>query len=143
MATSSRPTSSSAAKYAAPELLEGEPLTVRAEVYAIGATLAEGLTRRGDELSPEVRTALKDVAARATQLSATARWPSVDELASALRRAAGLPASVPRGEPPWPVLGLDGTAHALLEMVGETSSGDAIAIEGPRGAGKTTLARRL
>ena len=130
-------------KYAAPELLEGEPLTVRAEVYAIGATLAEGLTRRGDELSTEVRAALKGVASRATQLTATARWPSVDELASALRRAAGLPASVPRGEPPWPVLGLDATAQALLEMVGETSPGSAVAIEGPRGAGKTTLARRL
>ncbi|MGA7124131.1 MAG: serine/threonine-protein kinase, partial [Polyangiaceae bacterium] len=92
-------------RYAAPELLEGEPLTVRAEVYAIGATLREALARRGGELSAEVRAALSDVAARATQLSAAARWPSVDELASALRRAAGLSHGTELEEQPWPVLG--------------------------------------
>src|SRR5580658_6817082 len=37
-------------RYAAPELFEGEALTVRAEVYALGATLADGLGRRGGEL---------------------------------------------------------------------------------------------
>src|SRR5580693_5688498 len=36
-------------KYAAPELLSGEPLTVRAEVFALGATLAEAVAARGDE----------------------------------------------------------------------------------------------
>jgi serine/threonine-protein kinase PknK len=129
-------------RYAAPELLEGEPLTVRAEVYAIGATLTEALARRGDELPEEARAALALVAARATQLSAAARWPSVDELASALRRAAGLAAASEPGEPPWPVLGVDATASAILEQV-RAPSPSAIAIEGPPGAGKTTLARRL
>src|ERR1019366_5955945 len=80
-------------KYAAPELFEGEPLTVRAEVYALGATLSEALARRGDDLADDVRIALAKVAARATETSASARWPSVDELGSALRRAAGLEAS--------------------------------------------------
>ena len=129
-------------RYAAPELLEGQPLTVRAEVYAIGATLNEALARRGGELDPEVRASLAKIAARAMQLSAAARWPSVDELASALRRDAGLPPASQAGEPPWPVLGLDATADALLDGVRRTH-GSCIAVEGPRGAGKTTLVRRL
>ena len=130
-------------RYAAPELLEGEPLTVRAEVYAIGATLREALARRGGELSAEVRAALSDVAARATQLSAAARWPSVDELASALRRAAGLSHGTELEEQPWPVLGVDATARLLLDKTRSLEPKGAVAIEGPRGAGKTTLARRL
>src|SRR5580698_10437442 len=48
-------------KYAAPELFEGEPLTVRAEVYAIGATLSEALARRGDDLLEDERIALAKV----------------------------------------------------------------------------------
>ena len=130
-------------RYAAPELLEGEPLTVRAEVYAIGATLREALARRGGELPEGVRAALGEVAARATQLSPAARWPSVDELASALRRAGGLGPGLQHGEPPWPVLGVDATARALLDATRALAPSGAIAIEGPRGAGKTTLARRL
>ncbi|HEY8038395.1 MAG TPA: sigma 54-interacting transcriptional regulator, partial [Polyangiaceae bacterium] len=130
-------------KYAAPELFAGEPLTVRAEVYALGATLNEALARRGDELPEETRLALARVAARATEAAAAARWPSVDELASALRRAAGLPPGATSGEPPWPVLGLDATAQALLERVRGLPAGAAVALEGPRGSGRTTMARRL
>jgi transcriptional regulator with GAF, ATPase, and Fis domain len=130
-------------KYAAPELFSGEPLTVRAEVYALGATLSEALARRGDELGDDVRIALAKVAARATETAATARWPSVDELGSALRRAAGLEPGVTTGEPPWPVLGLDATSHALLEQVKALPPGGALALKGQRGSGRTTLARRL
>jgi transcriptional regulator with GAF, ATPase, and Fis domain len=129
-------------KYAAPELLVGEPLTVRAEVYAIGATLSEGLARRGDELTDDVRMALARVAARATEPSASERWPSVDELASALRRAAELPPSAP-STPPWPVLGVDAAAEVLLARVRGIPRGGGLAIEGPSGSGRTTLARRL
>jgi transcriptional regulator with GAF, ATPase, and Fis domain/predicted negative regulator of RcsB-dependent stress response len=130
-------------KYAAPELFQGEPLTVRAEVYAIGVTLTEALGRRGDALPDDVRSALAQVAARASARLAAARWPSVDELASALRRAAGLPPGAHPGEPPWPVLGIDAPAQALLDQVLRLEAREAIAIEGPAGAGKTTLARRL
>jgi hypothetical protein len=130
-------------KYAAPELFEGEPLTVRAEVYALGATLGEALARRGDDLPEDTRFALAKVAARATEASPAARWPSVDELASALRHAAGLAASAIAEEPPWPVLGLDSTAHALVEKVRTLGAGQAIVLEGPAGSGRTTLARRL
>ncbi len=130
-------------KYAAPELFEGEPLTVRAEVYALGATLSEALARRGDELHEDARLALAKVAARATEPSPTGRWPSVDELASALRLGAGLPASAATDEPAWPVVGLEATSQALLEQALSRGAGTAIAIEGPRGSGRTTLVRRL
>lgn len=130
-------------KYAAPELLNGEPLTVRAEVFALGATLAEALSSRGSSLPEEARARLERVAARATQAAPSSRWPSVDELASALRLAAGLAPSVRREEPPWPVLGFDSTSRSLLEVVRFTEPGCAVALEGPRGSGRTTLARRI
>jgi transcriptional regulator with GAF, ATPase, and Fis domain len=136
-------------KYAAPELFEGEPLTVRAEVYALGATLSEALARRGDELPDDVRLALARVAARATEASPSARWPSVDEFASALRlgaRPLGALASSDAGrheEAPWPVVGVDGPARALLEHARALAPGAAIAVQGPAGSGRTTLLRRL
>ena len=77
-------------------------------------TLSEGLARRGSELRDETRIALTKVAARATETAADSRWPSVDELGSALRGAAGLERVTPSDEPPWPVVGLDATEQALL-----------------------------
>src|SRR5882672_6752835 len=130
-------------KYAAPELFQGQPLTVRAEVYSLGATLVEALGRRGGELPKERRLALEHVAARASEPEMGARWPSVDELASALRRAAGLPPGAPSDTPPWPVVGLEATARALLDRVRSMAAGGGIALEGPRGSGKSTLVRRL
>ena len=70
--------------------------------------------------------------------------PSVDELASALRRAAGLPPGAaerdaavagarPRG---------DG-ARACSSAVRGDGAGRRLALEGPRGSGRTTLVRRL
>jgi len=50
---------------------------------------------------------------------------------------------VTTGEPPWPVLGLDATSHALLERVKALPPGGALALRGQRGSGRTTLARRL
>jgi transcriptional regulator with GAF, ATPase, and Fis domain/tetratricopeptide (TPR) repeat protein len=130
-------------KYAAPELFQGEALTVRAEVYALGATLADALERRGDELEAPARASLSKIAARATQTAPSARYPSVDELASALRLAAGLAAKMFREEAAWPVLGNEIAAQMLLAEVNALEPGAALAIEGPEGAGKTTLARRL
>jgi serine/threonine-protein kinase PknK len=80
-------------KYAAPELFEGEPLTVRAEVYALGATLSEALARRGDELGDDVRIALAKVAARATETAAAcplAERRRARERAEASGRAGGV-----------------------------------------------------
>ncbi|MBL8606139.1 MAG: protein kinase, partial [Myxococcales bacterium] len=53
-------------QYAAPELLGGDVLTVRAEVFALGATLGEAVAKRGDELDPKLRDALERIAERAT-----------------------------------------------------------------------------
>jgi transcriptional regulator with GAF, ATPase, and Fis domain len=130
-------------KYAAPELFQGSPLTVRAEVYALGVTLAESLARRPEGIDPAARQALTRIAARATERNPGDRWPSVDELASAIRSAARLPTSAPIVQPPWPVVGLDAPAMELHEAVRRLAAGEAIAVEGPAGSGRTTLVRRL
>ena len=78
-------------RYAAPELMQGAPLTVRAEVYALGVTLTEIVTEsRRSTLSADILRALLAVATRATLPNPADRFPSVDEFASALRRAGGL-----------------------------------------------------
>jgi serine/threonine protein kinase len=130
-------------KFAAPELLTGGPLTVRAEVYALGATLAEGMARRWSSLDLETRIALTKIAARATESSPSARYPSVDELSSALRHATGLRATPFRDETAWPVLGLDASAQKLVTDAAAIADGEALAIEGPGGSGRTTLLHRL
>jgi transcriptional regulator with GAF, ATPase, and Fis domain/energy-coupling factor transporter ATP-binding protein EcfA2 len=130
-------------KYAAPEVLMGDAITARAEVYALGATLAEGLARRGSSLSDDVRFTLVKVAARAMEEDPAARHPSVDELTNAIRSAAGLSASSLEEETPWPVLGADPVAQRLATAVSEMSKGEALVISGPPGSGRSTLARRL
>ena len=78
-------------RYAAPELLLGGPLTVRAEVYALGVILADLLelpeTMGGDPLP---RAALDPIVDRATLDAPERRYPSADEFASALRTALGI-----------------------------------------------------
>ncbi|MEZ4312751.1 MAG: serine/threonine-protein kinase [Polyangiaceae bacterium] len=74
-------------RYAAPELLEGSPLTVRAEVFALGATIAELLATHRRRLPKDALAAFDEVVARATAGDPDARYPSADELKSALERA--------------------------------------------------------
>jgi len=130
-------------RYAAPELFAGEPLTVRAEVYSLGATLAEALEKLGARLPHEEREALGKIAARATAKEPSARYPSVDEFASALRHASNLAGAVTAHDMAWPVVGIEPVAQALGETVARLAPGEALAIVGPEGAGRTTLARRL
>ncbi|HWL88767.1 MAG TPA: protein kinase, partial [Polyangiaceae bacterium] len=143
-------------KYAAPELFRGEPLTVRAEVYSLGATLADVLRHRRTSGAGALG-ALGAIAERAMADDPQARYPSVDEFASALQHAAHLEAPASggeqRGAPPpqpspegggsWPVLGIEGAAQALGEEVAGLLPGDGLAIVGPHGSGRTTLALRL
>ncbi|HEY2404559.1 MAG TPA: sigma 54-interacting transcriptional regulator [Polyangiaceae bacterium] len=133
-------------RYAAPELLGGGALTVRAEVFALGVTLTEILgSAKPSHDEANRRRKLQLVAARATLHDASGRYPSVDEFASALRNAAGIPAPS-AGEADvglWPVVGIDATSAQLLEQVRELSPSNVLRIGGPPGSGKTALFRRL
>ena len=129
-------------KYAAPELFRGEALTVRAEVYALGATLREALAQRDGDIPSDTHAALLRIAARATEHEPAARFPSVDELGSALEAAARIAPRTP-AVAAWPVLGTDGAAQALADAARALPRGEALAIVGPRRSGRTTLAQRL
>jgi len=134
-------------RYAAPELLQGAPLTVRAEVYALGVTLTEIVSEsRRSSLTVDVLRELTAVASRATLHRPAERFPSVDEFASALRRAAGLAATPAAGAEQvglWPVVGIETTSAQLLDRVRGLGPGEQLRIVGAPGSGRTALLRRL
>ena len=136
-------------RYAAPELLRGAPLTVRAEVYALGVTLTEIVNESVDSSSSssgDLRRQLTAVAERATLLQPADRFPSVDEFASALRRAAGIPATAEDDAERvalWPVVGVESTSAQLLDRVRGLEPGEHLRIVGPSGSGRTALLRRV
>lgn len=145
-------------KYAAPELFQGAELSVRAEIFALGVALSDVLKAVEEQLDEATREALWAVVHKATAASPSERFPSADELASALRRAAHLgdesglsrraplaDASEGRALTPvvWPVLGLEAPAGQLLEQIAHLRPGSGIVVTGPRGAGRTTLLRRI
>jgi len=132
-------------RYAAPELFSGAKLSVRAEVFALGATLDELLEKVGDRLSVLQKQAIEKVAARAMADKPSARFPSADELAMELRRAAKL---APRERLPgagasWPIVGIDAVAVELLSRIAALPAQGILALEGPRASGKTALLRRV
>ncbi|MCC6217095.1 MAG: sigma 54-interacting transcriptional regulator [Polyangiaceae bacterium] len=137
------PVSGLTPRYAAPELFDGRPLTVRAEVYALGVMLDEACERLA--VDPALHRELEAVAARATREAPLERYPSADEFASALRRGAGLPAGSPAASSrlPWPVTGIDGAAESLRDQIERLGAGEVLAVVGPDGSGRTTLLRRV
>jgi serine/threonine-protein kinase PknK len=131
-------------RYAAPELFAGAKLTVRAEVYALGVTIDEAARGVGGRVAPEIRAAIDEVVARATAEEPAARFPSADELASALRRAARLGEPAPRSAGQvWPIVGLDGPAADLLGHIERLRGGAGIIVVGPPKSGRSTLLRRI
>ena len=134
-------------RYAAPELLRGAPLTVRAEVYALGITLTEIVSEsRRSSLNRDMLRELTAVADRATLAQPSERFPSVDEFASALRRAAGLSATPDADAEQaalWPVVGIETTSAQLLDRVRVLEAGQHLRIVGAPGSGRTALLRRV
>src|SRR3954470_12208304 len=82
-------------RYAAPELFEGKPITVRAEVFALGVMLEEILEAGGLVVGSDALARLGEVADTAMARAQEERYPSVDEFAGEVRRALG--SSVPDG----------------------------------------------
>lgn len=140
-------------RYAAPELLNGLPLTVRAEIYALGVTLREIVERGGDSLDAPLVRDLLVVAQRATAVEPEQRYPSADEFASALRSAASLGERSRHAQPAeeggsptaliWPIVGIEATAGRLLTAVIRMHAGQVLAISGLAGSGRSVLLRRL
>jgi transcriptional regulator with GAF, ATPase, and Fis domain len=134
-------------KYAAPELLRGKPLTVRAEVYAFGIGLSDLLgaaPRRAFDAA--TRDGLAAIAERATRSDPAERYPSADEFASAVRGVAGLgstPARTTTGGEVWPIAGIETTASRLVASALALAPGAVLAVDGPPGSGRSVLLQRL
>jgi transcriptional regulator with GAF, ATPase, and Fis domain len=133
-------------RYAAPELFEGRPLTVRAEVYALGVTLKEVMdATRAEQTAPVVARELLAVVQRATAARAEDRYPSVDEFASAMRRGSGLSplGHATESSALWPIVGIDGTSAKLVEAALALAPGGVLRVLGPPLSGRSALLRRL
>jgi serine/threonine-protein kinase PknK len=131
-------------RYAAPELFMGEALTPRAEVFALGASTGEVLSRAGASLDGELRAAVQKVVEKATAEVATERYPSADEFVQALRAAAKLhSAPAGGGMQVWSIVGIDEVSADLLDRVRALGQGAGLVVSGQPGSGRSTLVRRL
>jgi serine/threonine-protein kinase PknK len=133
-------------RYAAPELFEGKPITVRAEVFALGVVLAEILEGGALSLGSELHAQLVAVAEHAMARFPQDRHPSVDELSSEIRRVLGVPvveAGSASGSVLWPISGIDAVSSQLLDAAKALGSGGVLRLLGPSGAGRSALIRRL
>ncbi|HKY36779.1 MAG TPA: sigma 54-interacting transcriptional regulator [Polyangiaceae bacterium] len=133
-------------RYAAPELFEGKPITVRAEVFALGVVLSEIVETAGTRLDNQIAEKLGAVAERAMAREPAERHPSVDELASEIRRELGVPAQEAGDASAgvlWPISGIDAVSNQLLEAAQALAAGSVLRLEGPPGSGCSALIRRL
>jgi serine/threonine-protein kinase PknK len=132
-------------KYAAPELLQGRQLTVRAEIFALGVTLSEILENLQGALEPTINTFLHTIRERATMLEPLKRYPSADEFAAALRSAAHLPPAPSERQRAglWPIVGFDNTSRRLMRAATDLAAGQLLHLDGPSGSGRSVLLRRL
>jgi serine/threonine-protein kinase PknK len=130
--------------FAAPEVRAGGELTPQGEVYALGVILADHIDDFPELFSVSVTDAMRQVAERATHPASERRFPSTDEFAQALRLALAGDAPLAEDPPaPWPVLGLEVTAHALEKAIAELAPGGTLYVVGPPGGGTSTLLRRI
>ena len=130
-------------RYAAPELFLGAPLTPRAEVFALGATLREVL-ERAKPTAAAVSASVLQVVERATKQQAEARYPSADEFAEALRRAAKLRRGDRfEGARVWSIGGIDQFCSELLDQVRALPLGGGVLLSGSTGSGRSTVLRRV
>ena len=131
-------------RYAAPELFMGDPLTPRAEVFALGATAGEVVSQSGESIATEARKAIKAVIDKATSHAAGARYPSADEFGEAFRRAAKLsPADTGNAKRVWSISGIDDASGALMDRIRNLDQSAGLVIGGRRGSGRSTIARRV
>jgi hypothetical protein len=126
-------------------LLGGKPLTVRGEVYALGVTVREIVERGERSLSSLMVRDLLQVAQCATSVEPEQRYPSADEFASALVRAAGIERAAKDDDPTliWPVVGIEATANRLLQWVVHLAPSQVLELRGEPGSGRSVLLRRL
>ncbi|MGZ3417850.1 MAG: sigma 54-interacting transcriptional regulator [Polyangiales bacterium] len=129
-------------RFAAPELFDGEPLTVRGEVYALGASLRDAL-EACKPAAPEIMRALREVERRAIARDPSARFPSVDELGAAIAQAAGLADVGGFARGIWTIVSTDAPLVKLLELVEKVATGEELSIVGPKQAGGRTLLAAL
>lgn len=128
-------------RYAAPELFDGEPLTVRGEVYALGASLRDvldGCVGNGD-----IVEALREIERRATARDASARFPSIDELGAAIASVCGFSEQTSFGQGIWTIVATDAPLADLLREVETVAIGEELSVVGPPGSGGRTLMAAL
>ncbi|HWO14912.1 MAG TPA: sigma 54-interacting transcriptional regulator, partial [Polyangiaceae bacterium] len=134
-------------KYAAPELLAGGALTVRAEIHALGVTLGDIIDAPGarDGLGAREFEQLDQVRSRATARDPQSRYPSADEFAAALRGSAKLRESTVsvEGDALWPIVGIEPVSARLARLALDSAPGTLLEVCGPAGSGKSVLLTRL